>query len=353
MAEQDTKRGGTLALLAAPLLAVGLLFPLMLTSSSTMDTCNPTAGSASSVTIDPSSIPNVTIDEYGPDRLINAAYIVQAGKALGLGARDQTIGVMTAIGESSLEVKDYGDAVGPDSRGLFQQRGNGAWGSYEDRMNPTISATNFFKAMLVAVPDVERQTAPPTLVAHRTQGNADPYHYESYWDTAVRIVDTLSGVKTGLATGTGGQACSAAGTLPGQVSKDGWAKPADGPNTDGYGPRSCEGCSSFHRGVDLAPGCDAPIWAAQKGVVTFAGFDSAGNGTIKLDHGGGIGTNYLHMYESGILVREGDTVNAGQQIARVGNTGQSTGCHLHFAVVQNGELIDPAPFMAQFGISLN
>ena len=108
-----------------------------------------------------------------------------------------------------------------------------------------------------------------------------------------------------------------------------------------------------HAGTDLAGGgCDGPIWAAQSGVVTFRGFDSGGNGVIAIDHGGGVTTRYLHMYDSGMLVQVGDKVTGGQQIARVGSSGQSTGCHLHFEVQVNGENIDPAPFMAEVGIQL-
>jgi hypothetical protein len=97
---------------------------------------------------------------------------------------------MTAMGESSLRVLDRGDAVGPDSRGLFQQRDNGAWGSYADRMDPATSATNFFRA-LQGVPDW--RSLPPTIAAHRTQRNADPYHYERWWDDAVEVVSALAG----------------------------------------------------------------------------------------------------------------------------------------------------------------
>ena len=58
------------------------------------------------------------------------------------------------------------------------------------------------------------------------------------------------------------------------------------------------------------------------------------------------------MFEDGILVREGDNVQAGQQIGRVGNSGGSTGCHLHFETRVLGEPTDPVPFMSQFGITL-
>ena len=80
-------------------------------------------------------------------QLRNASAIMVAGKKLGLTIDAQILGVQAALGESSLESKDFGDAAGPDSRGLFQQRANGAWGSYADRMDPFISATRFFLAL--------------------------------------------------------------------------------------------------------------------------------------------------------------------------------------------------------------
>ena len=123
------------------------------------------------------------------EQLANAASIIRAGQAMGLSVRDQTIGVMTALGESSLRVVDHGDVAGPDSRGLFQQRDNGAWGSLAQRMNPTASATSFFTA-LARVPGRDAMT--PTAVAHAVQRNADPDHYTKYWDTAVAIVSRVS-----------------------------------------------------------------------------------------------------------------------------------------------------------------
>ena len=142
------------------------------------------------VRIDPAGVPAGPVAGYRGEQLANAAAIVNAGEALGLDTCAQTIGVMTAMGESSLRVLDRGDAVGPDSRGLFQQRANGAWGSYADRMDPTTSAVNFFRA-LQEVPDWH--ALPPTLAAHRTQRNADPQHYARYWDAAVEVVTALAG----------------------------------------------------------------------------------------------------------------------------------------------------------------
>lgn len=349
----DQKAGGWIAVAAVPALAFTAVFGFLLFgAAAAADSCNPAAGASSSVSIDPSSVPDTTISGYGHEQLVNAAHIIQAGKDLQLGARDQTIGVMTAMGESSLRMLDQGDAVGPDSRGLFQQRDNGLWGSYADRMNPYISATNFFKKLIT----IENwDSLEPTIVAHRVQVNADPYHYAKYWDSAVAVVEGLSGVSTGLRGGNGSHVCANGSLVPGEVSRSGWAVPGTGPITDPYGMRlhPTDGGWRLHAGTDLlAGGCDGPIWAANDGVVTFRGFDSAGNGKITIDHGHGIQTSYLHMYPSGLLVNVGDHVKAGQQIARTGSSGQSTGCHLHFAISVDGSFIDPAPFMAEVGVKL-
>jgi hypothetical protein len=142
------------------------------------------------IRVDPAAVPEGPVAGFSGEQLVNAAAIVNAAQALGLDTCAQVVGVMTAMGESSLRVLDRGDAAGPDSRGLFQQRDNGAWGSYADRMDPATSATNFFRA-LQEVPDW--QALPPTIAAHRTQRNADPYHYERWWDAAVEVVGALAG----------------------------------------------------------------------------------------------------------------------------------------------------------------
>ena len=83
--------------------------------------------------------------------------------------------------------------AGPDSRGLFQQRDNGAWGSYQDRMDPYRSALSFFQ-VLATIPG--RASMEPTLVANAVQRNADPWHYQRFWDPAGLIVQALAGLPT-------------------------------------------------------------------------------------------------------------------------------------------------------------
>ncbi|MCX7772457.1 MAG: M23 family metallopeptidase, partial [Clostridia bacterium] len=82
------------------------------------------------------------------------------------------------------------------------------------------------------------------------------------------------------------------------------------------------------------------------GKVIWSGWRSGGSGnTIIIDHGGGIATLYLHIKNGGLLVKEGQTVKAGDVIAKVGSTGLSTGPHLHFEVRKNGERQNPVNYV--------
>lgn len=350
-------RASATALIAGiPAAALALVLSIALVGGdSAAATCNPVS---EAISVDPTSIPDIAVGDYDHTQMVNAAQILTAGSALGLGIRDQTIGVMTALGESSLRVLSFGDAAGPDSRGLFQQRDNGAWGSLTDRMDPYISATNFFHALSSVA---ERESLEPTIVAHRVQRNADPYHYVRYWDDAVAIVEALAGADLRLATGAGDKVCTSDRTdAAAVVNADGWASPAQGPVVSRYGMRANPGQVNhgqhrLHAGTDLAGGgCDGPIYAAHDGVVIEASLRTgSGNvGVIAVDHGSRLVTRYLHMYASGILVRTGQQVTAGEQIGRVGSSGNSTGCHLHFEVLVDGDPTDPEPFMARLGITL-
>lgn len=135
---------------------------------------------------------------YDLEQLDHACTIMTAGRDLGLGERDQTIAVMTAMGESSLRNLTYGDwetsgVTNPDgspttSIGLFQQQDG--WGTRDARLDPYTAAGMFYRAMTLRVP--ERASVEPTLIAHRTQVNADPNHYARYWEQAVRVVAALN-----------------------------------------------------------------------------------------------------------------------------------------------------------------
>ncbi|MFT3797744.1 peptidase M23 [Microbacterium sp.] len=140
-----------------------------------------------------------TAARYSAEQLDNAWTIIVAGRDAGLPPRDQSIAVMTALGESSLRNLDYGDwetdsVTNPDgtrttSIGLFQQQDG--WGTRAQRLDPYTAAALFYRAMTQRVPEPERSAIEPTLVAHRTQINGDPQHYASSWDAATALVAAL------------------------------------------------------------------------------------------------------------------------------------------------------------------
>ena len=185
------KSRGMLSLAAAPLvLVIAMLLYVGIAAEEEARACAP--GGTSDVVataVNLSTVAEGPVAGYRREQLINAAHILNAAAELHLTRRDQQIGVMTAMGESGLRVLDHGDAAGPDSRGLFQQRSGGAWGSLADRMDPHISATNFFNALAGIA---GRDALEPTLVANRVQRNADPYHYRAYWGSAGDVVDALA-----------------------------------------------------------------------------------------------------------------------------------------------------------------
>jgi len=145
---------------------------------------------------------------YSGDQLVNATAIMNAGAALGVNMQGQTIGVMTAMGESGLKNIAYGDEAGPDSRGLFQQRAS--WGTLAQRMDPTTAARFFFQRLL-KVPNWPSMT--PSAAAHAVQINQDPDHYTKYFSAAGAVVAALIGGDAACAAGVSGDARALATAL--------------------------------------------------------------------------------------------------------------------------------------------
>jgi murein DD-endopeptidase MepM/ murein hydrolase activator NlpD len=106
----------------------------------------------------------------------------------------------------------------------------------------------------------------------------------------------------------------------------------------------------LHAGADFGAACGTPLYAASSGTVTFAGPSGSYGNLVVIDHGGGVSTAYAHMFSTGVLVRPGTPVVAGQQVAAVGNAGLSTGCHLHFELRRNGVATDPIAYMRANGM---
>lgn len=100
-----------------------------------------------------------------------------------------------------------------------------------------------------------------------------------------------------------------------------------------------------HTGIDLAAKTGTAIYAADGGTVTFSGYNGTYGYMIEIDHGGGFTTRYAHC--SKLYVKKGEKVYKGQHIAAVGNTGRSTGPHLHFEVRKNGVAQDPYKYLGK------
>lgn len=125
-----------------------------------------------------------------------------------------------------------------------------------------------------------------------------------------------------------------------------FVRPAAGDFTSGYGGR----WGAMHYGIDIAGPIGTPILAAADGVVLEAGPASGFGLWVRVQHPDGTITIYGHMQD--YSVREGQQVKAGQQIARMGNRGFSTGPHLHFEVVVDGMKVNPLTWLNARGVSV-
>lgn len=115
--------------------------------------------------------------------------------------------------------------------------------------------------------------------------------------------------------------------------------------TSGFGTRvhPITGAEIFHKGVDIGAAQGNPIYSYAGGTVIFAGWKSGYGNFVAIEHSNGVVTHYGHM--SAIYVRVGQSVSAGQRIGAVGSTGASTGPHLHFEVLLNGEYKNPLNYL--------
>ena len=124
-------------------------------------------------------------------------------------------------------------------------------------------------------------------------------------------------------------------------------EPIDSYITSHYGYRAdpFRGGRKFHAGIDFEADVGDPVNAVADGVVSFSGNKSGYGYTVEIDHGNGFMTRYAH--NSRLVRKVGEPIRAGQQIAKAGSTGRSTGAHVHFEVWQEGRAVNPRQFLGQ------
>ena len=123
------------------------------------------------------------------------------------------------------------------------------------------------------------------------------------------------------------------------VASGNFATPTRGSISSRYGQR----WGRMHKGIDIAANVGTPIKAADGGTITYSGYRGNYGKLVEIDHGNGYITRYGHCSE--LNVNNGDKVSKGQTIALVGNTGRTTGPHLHFEVIKNGVHQNPSDYL--------
>lgn len=124
-----------------------------------------------------------------------------------------------------------------------------------------------------------------------------------------------------------------------------WPVPATHYISSSYGHRTAptRGASTFHRGIDIGVSSGTTVVSSADGTVVASGYNSARGKYVLVKHSNGLMTRYQHLSKR--LVSEGDKVSRGEPIAKSGNTGISTGAHLHYEVLKNGHTVNPMKYI--------
>ena len=309
----------------APLLAILLLiFGVLVILGPT----TPATQSAFASTCIP-ALPNaVNSTNLTSEQLRSARAIISAGKAAQVPVRGWVVALATALQESGLRPLPYGHL---DSIGLFQQRT--PWGTSTVRMNPMTSATMFYTGGRGGQPGLLDlpgwQAMPVTQAAQAVQRSAFLDAYAKWEPLARQIVTKVSGANP---------ICATAGTWIAPIEEDVYVLTA----TFGACARYWTNC---HTGLDFAAPQGTPTMAASDGTVIFSGYDGPYGNAVRVQHPNGIATWYAHLETT--LVSAGDAVHAGDVVGLVGETGNTTGPHLHLEVRANGAAVDPHAWLRQ------
>lgn len=333
-----------------------------------------TGGSGSSACAAPGTAGSDTAGAAGlsAEQTTNAATIIGVAKAAFDGESFQRqaaiIGIIVADQESSLINLDHGDnAINPDgsianSLGLFQQQDS--WGSAAQRRDPAYAAGKFFQHLAKVA---GWMTMDPGLAGQAVQISFDASGktYANHLPVANEVVTKLFGSTAAIPVPAAvGPIAGTPSTGPGSTVTIGCTQgsgdlvnPLGVGNytiTAGFGPRvaPCAGCTSYHEGIDMAGACGTPIYAATSGTVKVAGSNVGGYGNAVFIQNDQYTVVYGHLNaEHPFNVKVNDVVKAGDLIAFRGNTGHSTGCHLHFEMRVGSTPVDPQAIFQAAGVA--
>jgi TP901 family phage tail tape measure protein len=270
---------------------------------------------------------------FSAEQMKNAAIIANVGNRLGMSTRDIEIGIMTAITESGLRNVNYGDR---DSLGLFQQRPSQGWGTAEQVTNPEYAATKFFNSLR----GVDRAGMAPWLAAQAVQRSAysDGSNYAKWWKAAIAIFTKgLTRAKSGTGAFSVADMMTDGGFKAGSGGKH---RPINAMVTSGL-----HDASTGYPAIDFAASTGHPVYAVSDGVVSRsydirgyeprrAGYGKAQDGyksygrVVYLKTNSGPEVLYAHLSRRSVAT--GKRVTGGSVLGYSGDTGNSTGPHLHF-----------------------
>ncbi|XXG06895.1 M23 family metallopeptidase [Micromonospora sp. SH-82] len=330
---------------------------------------------------EPGASPVPAFDQWTSTQIGHATVIASVGRQREVPPRGYVIALATAMQEStlrnlanstvpeSLSLPHDGTGTDHDSVGLFQQRPG--WGSVRERMTPSYAAGKFYEA-LVRVDGWERMRL--TDAAQAVQRSAYPEEYQKWEDDAERLAAHVLGLSSIEEVGGGAPLapCGTGELGPVPVGPGGWVQPVKAFVGSPFGPRN----GRLHAGVDMSTSNvrGDPVRAASAGVVEQVTCDwyttcdrdghtrSRGCGWyLDIRHAGDVVTRYCHLIRRP-EVSVGQRVAAGTVIGFVGNSGGSSGPHLHFEVHVNvpkgpynansSNAIDPVPWMRERGAPL-
>ncbi len=283
-----------------------------------------------------------------------AAYVAELARGAG-GSEGTTLQLLLNGGTASQLLNDLG-AIGQVSGredGIYKQA------LFDQNSANQLSVLAKQQAVIrdneKKAADAAEAAAAAAAAALQSAVAAQTAHQQSLTLELAALTTQLNMTEAQYQAGVAAAAAAAGAGRAGVVDAQGWALPTVGVITSPWGYRYDPAAGyrwRMHYGDDIAHGCLQPIYAAHGGTVTYAGpYGDIGNYVV-INDGDGIATAYGHIANGQTFVRNGQHVAAGQNIARTGSTGTSTGCHLYFQVLVNGNPVNPAPFMRDRGIIL-